>query len=113
MKRLSEQPTLAADAQVMDVEFGRFNEVGERCKLMSSRLDDYAYVGNDSDIINTTIGKFCSIASHTRLNPGNHPVEKAAMHHFTYRSSMYGLGADDQSFFQWRRDQPVKIGHDV
>ncbi|MBN0987385.1 DapH/DapD/GlmU-related protein [Amphritea pacifica] len=113
MKRLSEQPTIAADAQVMDVEFGRFNEVGERCKLVNSRLDDYAYVGNDSDIINTTIGKFCSIASHTRLNPGNHPVEKAAMHHFTYRSSMYGLGDDDESFFQWRRDQPVSIGNDV
>lgn len=113
MKRLSEQPSIAADAHIMDVKFGRFNEVGERCKLVNSRLDDYAYVGNDADIINTTIGKFCSIASHTRLNPGNHPVEKAAMHHFTYRSSMYGLGDDDESFFQWRRDQPVKIGNDV
>ena len=26
---------------------------------------------NDSDIIYTAIGKFCSVAAHVRLNPGN------------------------------------------
>ncbi len=33
----------------------------------------YSYVVNDSNIIYSEIGKFCSIASHVRINPGNHP----------------------------------------
>ena len=68
---------------------------------------------NDSDIIYTTIGKFCSIAAHTRLNPGNHPMHWVMMSHVGYRSSAYGLGPDDPAFFDWRRSSPVSLGHDV
>jgi len=68
---------------------------------------------NDSDIIYTTLGKFCSVASHTRLNPGNHPLDRVMMSHVGYRSSAYGLGPDDPAFFEWRRSTPVTLGHDV
>ncbi|GAA0783781.1 DapH/DapD/GlmU-related protein [Marinobacterium sediminicola] len=113
MKQLSFEPLLEREVLISDVSFGRFNEIGARCKIVNTSLGDYSYIGDDSDVINTEIGRFCSIAAHTRLNPGNHPVEKAAMHHFTYRSSLYGFGQDDSEFFQWRRDQPVTLGHDV
>lgn len=33
--------------------------------------------------------------------------------HVGYRSSAYGLGADDPDFFEWRRASPVTLGHDV
>jgi phosphonate metabolism protein (transferase hexapeptide repeat family) len=50
----------------------------------------------------------------TRINPGNHPTWKAALHHFTYRSVSYELGqSDDEQFFDWRRADHVTIGHDV
>ena len=68
---------------------------------------------NDSDIIYATIGKFCSIAAHTRLNPGNHPLDRVMLSHVGYRSSAYGLGPDDPDFFAWRRVSPVVLGHDV
>ncbi len=112
-KRLGSLPFLDAEVQLDNVTFGHANEVGARCRLANTVLGDYSYVGNDSDIINTTIGKFCSIAAHTRINPGNHPLERAALHHFTYRSALYGFGADDPSFFAWRRSRPVTLGHDV
>jgi len=60
--------------------------------------------------IHATVGTFCSIAAHTRINPGNHPLERVALNHFTYRSSAYGLGEDDTDFFQWRRDHHVTLG---
>lgn len=113
VKRLGQEPWLEDSVELDGVGFGLCNEVGARCKLVNTVFGDYSYVGNDSDIINTTIGKFCSIAAHVRINPGNHPVEKAAMHHFTYRSALYGLGEDDESFFDWRRSKPVRLGHDV
>jgi phosphonate metabolism protein (transferase hexapeptide repeat family) len=69
---------------------------------------------NDSNIIYTTIGKFCSIAAHTRINPGNHPMQRASQAHFTYRASAYFEDAEDEAaFFDWRRSTPVAIGHDV
>jgi phosphonate metabolism protein (transferase hexapeptide repeat family) len=67
----------------------------------------------DADIIYATVGRFCSIAAHTRINPGNHPLERVALNHFTYRSSAYGLGEDDADFFQWRRNHHVTLGNDV
>jgi phosphonate metabolism protein (transferase hexapeptide repeat family) len=69
---------------------------------------------NDAQITYTTIGKFCSIAAMTRINPGNHPMHRASQAHFTYRASAYFPGeADDADFFAWRREHHVHIGHDV
>ena len=77
-------------------------------------MDDYSYVVNDSQITYTTIGKFCSIAAMTRINPGNHPMHRATQAHFTYRASAYFDGeSDDSEFFAWRRAHHVHIGHDV
>ena len=60
------------------------------------------------------IGKFCSIAAMTRINPGNHPMERASQSHFTYRASAYFPGESDEAdFFAWRRAHQVTIGHDV
>jgi phosphonate metabolism protein (transferase hexapeptide repeat family) len=77
-------------------------------------MDDYSYVVNDAQITYTTIGKFCSIAAMTRINPGNHPMHRASQAHFTYRASAYFPGeSDDAEFFAWRRGHHVDIGHDV
>jgi phosphonate metabolism protein (transferase hexapeptide repeat family) len=77
-------------------------------------MDDYSYIVNDGQVAYTTIGKFCSIAAMTRINPGNHPMWRASQSHFTYRASAYFPGEeDDHDFFAWRRAHPVTIGHDV
>ena len=112
--KLGEQPVVHETAEVTRSVLGRFTEVGERTSVVESTLGDYSYVVNDSDIIYSTIGKFCSIAAHTRINPGNHPYWRATQAHFTYRASAYFDGeTDDAAFFDWRRSNPVTIGHDV
>jgi phosphonate metabolism protein (transferase hexapeptide repeat family) len=114
VKKLREQPFVHSDADVRDCLLGRYTEVGARTLMAESSMGDYSYVVNDSDIIYTTIGKFCSIASHTRINPGDHPMHRASQSHFTYRSSAYFDGeSDDEAFFDWRRSRPVSIGNDV
>ena len=113
LKRLGVEPMIHATAQVRDSSFGRYCEVGARTKVAECRFGDCSYIVADADIIYATVGKFCSIAAHTRINPGNHPLERVALNHFTYRSSAYGLGEDDAAFFQWRRDHHVTLGHDV
>jgi phosphonate metabolism protein (transferase hexapeptide repeat family) len=113
-QKLSETPHIHPTADVRDSRLGPYTEVGERTKLLEVRLDSYSYVVNDSDIAYTRIGKFCSIAAMVRINPGNHPMQRASQAHFTYRASAYFEGeADEAEFFAWRRTQPVTIGHDV
>ncbi|WP_376088021.1 chloramphenicol acetyltransferase [Roseomonas sp. CCTCC AB2023176] len=112
-KRLGEEVFLHPGAKVRDSRFGRYCEVGEGSKVAETVFGDYSYVAGHSDIIYSEIGKFCSIAAQVRINPGNHPMERVALNHFTYRSSAYGLGDDDSGFFDWRRDHKVTLGHDV
>ncbi len=50
----------------------------------------------------------------TRINPGNHPMQRASQAHFTYRASAYFTGeSDEAAFFEWRRRHHVGVGHDV
>jgi hypothetical protein len=110
---MSGEPRVDPTATISDTILGAWTAVGARTTIAESSLGDYSYVESDSSVIYSEIGKFCSIAAHSRLNPGNHPLERVAMHHFTYRSAAYEMGADDADFFAWRRAHRVVLGHDV
>lgn len=112
--KLSTAPFVDPTASVKQSTLGAYTEVGPRTKLLEVELGDYSYVVNDSDIAYATIGKFTSIAAMTRINPGNHPMQRATQSHFTYRASAYFAGErDEDEFFDWRRSHHVSIGHDV
>jgi phosphonate metabolism protein (transferase hexapeptide repeat family) len=114
MKLLSTVPLIDPTAEVRDSQLGAYTRVDARTKLLEVVLGDYSYIINDADAAYTTVGKFCSIAAMTRINPGNHPMQRASQSHFTYRASSYFPGEpDEDEFFAWRRSHPVIIGHDV
>lgn len=113
MPHLGQHPAIHPSASVHDCAFGAYTAVGARTRMLEVEMGAYSYVVTDAEIACTTIGKFVSIAAHTRVNPGNHPMWRASQHHFSYRAKSYGLGDDDGEFFDWRRDHPVEIGHDV
>ena len=108
------EPWIDPVASVHDCLLGPWVRVGARTSLQEVSMGDYSYIVTDSSATYSDIGKFCSIARDTRINPGNHPTWKAAQHHFSYRAVSYQLGAeDDHEFFEWRRADKVTIGHDV
>lgn len=113
MPPLGLAPALHPSASVRHSAFGPYTAVGARTRLLETEMGAYSYVVTDAEIAYATIGKFVSIAAHTRINPGNHPMWRASQHHFSYRAKSYGLGEDDADFFDWRRDHQVEIGHDV
>jgi phosphonate metabolism protein (transferase hexapeptide repeat family) len=113
-KRLSEEPFIHDGAVVYKSRIGSWTEIGAGSHIVESVFDDYSYDAGSVSIIYSRVGKFCSIASHTRINPGNHAMWRVSQHHMTYRRVQYGLGdTDDEEFFQWRRDSACEIGHDV
>lgn len=110
---LGEEPVIHGGVVIKDCHIGSWTEIGPNCSLVETTLRDYSYVVGDNQIIYSEIGKFSNIASHVRINPSNHPMERVTLHHITYRRKMYGLGEDDADFFQWRRDHKCTIGHDT
>ncbi len=112
-KHLSLDPTIDPSATVRDTRLGAWTEVGARSKVIETVMDDYSYLVNDCDVIYADIGKFVNIAAHVRVNPGQHPMDRASQHHFQYRSAAYDLGEDDTDFFNRRRAIRVNIGHDA
>ena len=113
-KMLSVEPLINPTAKLQQTKLGAYCEVGARTILLDVEMGDYSYVVNDAQMTYTTIGKFCSIAAMTRINPGNHPMHRASQAHFTYRASAYFPGESDEAeFFAWRKSHRVHIGHDV
>jgi len=113
MTKLSPEPTIHSTAIITDSTLGAWTEIGAQTEIISSTVGDYSYLCDRCHVMYTRIGKFCSIANHARLSPSNHPTWRATQHHFTYRSSKFGMGPDDDEFFAWRKEHGVVLGHDV
>jgi phosphonate metabolism protein (transferase hexapeptide repeat family) len=112
--KLSETPYVHATAHVSNSTLGRYTEIGAGSHVAHSTMGDYSYCVENTQIAYTSIGKFANIASHVRIYASMHPMGRASLHHFTYRSSWYFDGeTDDQSFFDWRASTPISIGHDT
>jgi phosphonate metabolism protein (transferase hexapeptide repeat family) len=108
------EPRVEAGGSARDCVLGPWVRVGARTGLHEVWMGAYSYIVTDSSATYADIGKFCSIARDVRINPGNHPMWRAAQHHFSYRAVSYQLGEeDDHDFFDWRRSHRVTIGHDV
>ncbi|NDJ61394.1 MAG: acetyltransferase [Chloroflexi bacterium] len=113
-KTLGIEPYIHPTAIVFDSHIGSWTEVQANTSIIESTFDDYSYTAGDVSMIYSTVGKFCSIASHVRINPGNHPMHRVTQHHMTYRRKQYGFGdGDDSEIFDWRRSHNCVIGHDV
>lgn len=108
------EPTIEEHVLLTNTTLGKFTQIRHNCTLRNVTMGDYSYCDGYNEIDFATIGKFCSIATYVRINPGNHPTyTRAAQHHFTYRSALFGFGPDDDDFFAWRKNHWVTIGNDV
>lgn len=45
-------------------------------QVTNSSMGDYSYIGRNSRLIHADIGKFCSIASETKIGMGTHTLDK-------------------------------------
>jgi len=115
MPKLDEHvPLIHPTAEVKASTLGRYVEIEARSRVSETGLGDYSYVMQDCDIWCAAVGKFANIAAAVRINATNHPLWRATLHHFTYRAASYFDGAaDEEAFFDWRRQNAVTIGNDV
>ena len=115
MARLTpHRPVVHPDCEITDSTFGVYVEIGRASRVARSYIGDYSYCDRFADIANAGIGKFSNIASYVRIGATDHPMEKASLHHFHYRSADYFDDADDDAaWFAHRRSRRASIGHDT
>jgi phosphonate metabolism protein (transferase hexapeptide repeat family) len=102
------------DCEITDCEFGAYTEVGRGSRLAHVAMGDYSYCDRACDLANAEIGRFANLASYVRVGATDHPLDRASLHHFLYRSSSYWEDAeDDVAWFDKRRTRVARIGHDT
>ena len=107
-------PMLHPECEITDVTFGAFCEIGRGSRVTHSEIGDYSYCDRYCDFANASVGKFANIASFVRIGATDHPLDRASLHHFMYRSAAYWPdAADDADWFARRRARRVVIGHDT
>jgi phosphonate metabolism protein (transferase hexapeptide repeat family) len=112
--RLSPEPFVREGCEVLGSRLGSWTDIGERNQLENAEVGDYSYTGPYCFLQNCVVGKFANIAAAVRIGPTRHPMERPTLHHFTYRSAMYGFSdRDDEGFFSWRSRQVARVGHDT
>lgn len=113
-KLKSDDVFLHADVECHNSNFGKYCEVGKGSRILNVTMGDYSYCDRYADIANAWIGKFANIASFVRIGATDHPMDRASMHHFLYRSPDYWDDVQiDQDWFEKRASRRVTIGHDT
>lgn len=113
-KFMSPDPILHDDCDVTESKLGQYTEIGRGSRIAFVEMDDYSYCDRYADIANAKIGKFSNIASFARIGPTDHPLDRASLHHFMYRSSDFWEDAShDAAFFTHRRSRIAQVGHDT
>ncbi len=113
MKRIASEGLIHENVRMENVALGDYVEIGRDSYLSNTSLGDFSYCGERCVFQNTIILKFSNIAQGVRIGATDHPMKRATLHHFTYRSALYGMGDDDAAFFEERASRITTIGHDT
>ena len=64
-----------------NTKFDEYNWIGEDVYMENVDLGKFSYVSSNSTILETKIGKFCSIGPNVRIAPGKHPTHTIVSTH--------------------------------
>lgn len=100
-------------SKLIDVNFGRYNMIGQNVTVINSSIGDFSYIADGSVINETKIGKFCSIGPNVRMAPGKHPTNTIVSTHPSIYSNPDNLlkNFSDTDHYEYTKD--VVIGNDV
>jgi acetyltransferase-like isoleucine patch superfamily enzyme len=100
-------------SRVYNSRFGKYNWLVNNVVIENSILGDFTYVSSGSVILESEIGRFCSIGPNVRIAPGKHPIGIiVSTHPAVYSNPPYCL----KNFSKIDRHSPyrkVLIGNDV
>jgi phosphonate metabolism protein (transferase hexapeptide repeat family) len=102
---------ISPGCKIENVVFGRNVYLGAEVVLKNTVIGDYSYVNPASVILESTIGKFCSIGSGVQIVLGSHPTDFVSTHPVFYSNSKPFKTYSKENYVQ--EYLPVSIGNDV
>lgn len=105
-------PSVDPSAQVLDSSLGESVWIGPRSLVLDSDLEGFARVNADSIVQHADLSRFASVSAHARIGPVPHPWDRAAVHTFTYASSLYFETDNDSAFYAERARNRTRLGPD-
>lgn len=71
---------LGSNVTLISSSLEDFNVIFENVVIMESHLGAHSYIQKHSNIVNATIGKFCSIGPNVSVGPGIHKLDMVSTH---------------------------------
>lgn len=93
--------------------FGNYNRIYDGASLNKVTLSDFTYIGKNTSIVSSKVGKFCSIGPEVIIGLGTHPVRDFVSSHPVFYSTLAQSGitfADKDYFTEYNE---IIIGNDV
>lgn len=99
-------------AQVKASKVGLYATFYDRVAITHSIIDNYTYIGPNSKINNTSIGKFCSIGPDVKIGLGMHPTNLISTYPAFYsKQKQCQLTFTDKDYFD--EAGCIHVGNDV
>ncbi|MES2480145.1 MAG: CatB-related O-acetyltransferase [Bacteroidota bacterium] len=95
---------------VSNCQLGKKVKVGKHSYCGNSSIGDFSYLSGLNIVVNTQIGKFCSIGSFVSICTGNHPTSSFVSTSPVFYS-LHGYTFADKEYF--KESGTVEIGNDV
>lgn len=102
---------LSLGYNISNSKFGMNNFLAENVTFVNSSIDNYSYINTNSQIFNTTIGKFCSIGPNVQIVLGIHPSTFVSTHPAFYSNNKRFETFSDKTYIEEYKS--VEIGNDV
>lgn len=105
-------------SQIWKAEISKHVCIGRNVNINGSAIGFASYIGDNSSLVRTKIGKYCSIASNVIVASGMHPEQYVSTHPSTYScGSKYNYGVET-GFVEYEYTDETKkyyceIGNDV
>lgn len=96
---------------IKNSNFGDNVIISSSCEIVNTSVDNFTYVSKNTTILNSRIGKFCSIASGVKINLPNHPIDYISTHPLFYSKNYKQYNKLESSKFN--ELYKVEIGNDV
>jgi acetyltransferase-like isoleucine patch superfamily enzyme len=104
--KVNTSASIYPSAYVQDSLIGPGCAICPNARLVRSSLGRYSYVQHGSIVSNAIIGKYCSIAPHVAIGPGEHPVDCISTH-----PVIWSMAEGKEVTEDWSRG--TVIGNDV
>ncbi len=100
-------------SKVSNSNFGRYNTLGAQCIVSNCTLGDFSYINSFSFVLNTKIGRYCSVGPNVKIAPGKHPTSVFVSTHPVTFNNQPNLVKNYCTEPKFKNHQPVTIGNDV